>query len=97
DEMYSLYANTADKNLPAVGITTTGLTAVYGTAQLPLNAWTHLAAPYGGTTLRNYVNGILVATTPSTGSLRISTGALRIGGDSIWGEVIPGEDGAVRA
>jgi uncharacterized repeat protein (TIGR01451 family) len=37
-----------------------------GTADLPLNAWTHLAATSGGGTFNVYVNGVLRATGPGT-------------------------------
>ena len=61
-----------------------------GTVQLALNAWTHLAATYDGTTLRLYVNGIQVGTRASTGSMTTSSNALRIGGNTIWGEYFTG-------
>ena len=53
-----------------------------GTAQLPLNTWSHLAATYDGANLRLYVNGTLVATRPTTGALAVGSGPLRIGGNS---------------
>ena len=55
-------------------------------AALASNTWTHLAATYDGANLRLYVNGTQVATRAVTGSMRASTGALRIGGNSTWGE-----------
>ena len=61
-----------------------------GTRQLPLNTWSHLAATYDGTTLRLYVNGGLVGSRAVAGPLLTSTGALRIGGNSIWGEFFAG-------
>ncbi len=66
------------------------------TAQLPLNAWTHLAATHDGTTLRLYVNGVQVGSRPVAGALLTSTGALRIGGNSIWGEFFQGRIDEVR-
>ena len=59
---------------------------VRGTAQLPLNTWTHLATTYDGSALRLYVNGTQVATLAATGSIVTSTGALKIGGNALWGE-----------
>ena len=57
-----------------------------GTAALAANTWTHLAATYDGTNLRLYVNGTLVTTTPWSGTITASTGALRIGANTIWPE-----------
>ena len=61
-----------------------------GTAALALNTWSHLAATYDGTTLRLFVNGVQVAAGAVTGSLINSTGALRIGGNTVWGEYFTG-------
>jgi hypothetical protein len=36
------------------------------------------------------VNGSLVSTTVITGSIPASTGVLRMGGNSVWGEWYPG-------
>lgn len=69
---------------------------VNGTAALPLSAWSHLAATYDGTTQRLFVNGTQVATRAQTGSLVGSSGALRIGGNSIWGEWFAGQIDEVR-
>ena len=57
---------------------------------MPLNAWTHLAATYDGATLRLYVNGAQVGSKAVSGAIATSTGPLRIGGDSIWGEYFSG-------
>ena len=67
-----------------------------GTGQLPLNTWTHLAATYDGATLRLYVNGAEVGNRVITGALLTSTGVLRIGGNSIWGEFFQGRIDEVR-
>jgi hypothetical protein len=98
-EVYNLYSNTST-NVPVVYVvraaqTGTPLDAV-GTSMLPVNAWTHLAVTYDGTTLRLYVNGIQVGTRAVSGALLTSTGALRIGGNSIWGEFFQGRIDEVR-
>jgi len=54
----------------------------YGTAALPVNTWTFLAATYDGTTLRFFVNGTQVSSTPRTGNIITSSNPLQIGGDS---------------
>lgn len=63
---------------------------VRGPAPLPLNAWSHLATTFDGTTQRLYVDGTLVASRPSTAAAQVGTGALRIGGNDVWGEQFDG-------
>jgi hypothetical protein len=48
------------------------------------------------TALRLYVDGTQVASTAATGALFNSTGALRIGGNSVWGEWFSGLIDEVR-
>jgi hypothetical protein len=92
---YSMYsANNASR--PAGFVHTTADIAVNGTAAVPLNAWTHLAVAYDGTMLRMFVNGVQVSTKAVTGSAAVSAGALRIGGNSIWGEYFRGLIDEVR-
>ena len=98
-EVYNLYANT-DMSIPSVYViraaaTNTPLDA-RGTQQLPLNTWTHLAATYDNSTLRLYVNGVQVGTRAAAGPLITSTGVLRIGGNSVWGEFFAGRIDEVR-
>src|SRR5262249_35833397 len=61
-----------------------------GVSNLPLNSWSFLAATYDGSNLNLYVNGTLVSSQLASGNTLSSTGALRIGGDSIWGEYFQG-------
>ena len=91
---YSLYAHDGSRPLGQVGIL--GEQNATGSAQVPLNAWTHLAATYDGATLRLYVNGTQVGSKPQTGSIPASTGPLRIGGNSIWSEWFRGLIDEVR-
>lgn len=64
---------------------------VQGSAALAVNTWSHVAMTYDGVAMRLYVNGSLVATKAQTGAVLTSGGALRIGGNSIWGEWFAGQ------
>jgi glucose/arabinose dehydrogenase/PKD repeat protein len=96
-EVYNLYSN-VDTNVPTVYVDPAANVWLdaRGTAQLPLNTWTHLTATYDGATLRLFVNGVQVGSRPVSGALLISTGALRIGGNSVWGEFFQGRIDEVR-
>jgi hypothetical protein len=93
---YALYAYD-DAPPPAAYINTgsSDLSAV-GTAGIALNTWTHLAETYDGTTLRLFVNGTQVGSRAVSGSIRVSTNPLRIGGNTIWGEYFSGRIDEVR-
>ena len=87
--VYSLYANT-DTARPSGHVFTSTEFDTRGTAALALNAWSFLSATYDGATLRLYVNGTQVSSKAVTGSMPNSTGVLRIGGNSVWGEYFAG-------
>jgi hypothetical protein len=70
--------------------------SITGVSQLPLNAWTHLAATFGASTLRLYVNGSLVRTGSVSGTIAASSLPLRIGGNAPWGEYFAGRIDEVR-
>jgi hypothetical protein len=97
--VYNLYAN-ADTNAPTAYVVRAADPGTAfdarGTSQLPLNTWTHLAVTFDNSTLRIFVNGAQVGTRAVTGPLLTSTGALRIGGNSIWGEFFAGRVDEVR-
>ena len=84
---YAMYANT-DTARPSGEIATTSNSDTRGLSQLPLNAWSHLAVTYDGSALKLYVNGSQVTSKPVTGSIFVSSGALRIGGNALWGEYV---------
>ena len=63
-------------------VLTTTDRGVRGPVAIPLNTWTHLATTYDGANMRFYVNGVLVGTTPGTGTINAANGALRIGGNN---------------
>jgi hypothetical protein len=83
--IYALYAGNG-AGRPAAHVFTTSDLGTNGTANTPLNAWTHLAATYDGATLRLFVNGTQVSSKAVTGSIRASTGVLRFGGNAVWSE-----------
>jgi len=67
-----------------------------GNSQLVVGQWAHLAATYDGSSLRLYVNGVLASTTSVAGSINVSSGVLRIGGNNVWGEFFNGLIDEVR-
>jgi PKD repeat protein len=69
---------------------------LYGTSALAANTWVHLAATYDGTTQRLYINGTEVARRAQSGDMMVGSGALRIGGNSLWGEYFKGYIDEVR-
>ena len=81
DAVYDLYATNSVKR-PVAEMSGYGVNAPSG--QLAANAWTHLAATYDGSVARLYVNGTQVAARTGVPTITTSTGALRIGGDSVW-------------
>ena len=92
---YALYANN-NTSTPSGHVYVGGDVDTRGASQLPLNAWTHLAATYDGSTLRIYVNGTLASSKAIAGSMLAGTGVLRIGGNSIWSEWFSGLIDEVR-
>jgi glucose/arabinose dehydrogenase len=92
---YAVYANN-DGARPAGHVNIGGEKKAIGTAQLPLNTWSHVATTYDGATQKLYVNGTQVASRAQTGAIPASTGPFRIGGNSIWGEWFAGLIDEVR-
>ncbi len=93
---YWLYAND-DASRPADVVNIGGtLRQLSAGSHLPTNTWTHLAATYDGSTQKLYVNGVLVGSRSQTGAIALSSGALRIGGNSVWGEYFTGYIDEVR-
>ncbi len=70
--------------------------SVASTQALPANSWTHLATTYDRTTWRLYVNGTQVASRTYTAAIPTSSGALKIGGNTIWGEWFAGQLDEIR-
>jgi glucose/arabinose dehydrogenase len=93
--IYTLYAGDGTGK-PSGHIFTTSELRATGPTNTALNAWTHLASTWDGTTLRTYVNGTEVAGRAVAGTLRTSTGVLRIGGTGVWPEWFAGRIDEVR-
>lgn len=93
---YALYAN-SDSNVPTFeaynGSTNNELK---GTRSLNLNSWIHIAATFDSTTERLYINGNEVASSPLSGTIMVSEGVLRIGGNSVWGGFFKGRIDEIR-
>jgi hypothetical protein len=90
DLVYGLYANRNTK-VPLGQIFVGGSERdANGTAQLPLNQWSHLAATYDGSTLKVWLNGAQVGTLAIAGAIPASTGPFLIGGDAVFSEWFQG-------
>jgi methionine-rich copper-binding protein CopC len=93
---YALYGSDGANNPPVAYVYPGTDRSADGTSVLPLNQWSHLAATYDGSLLRFFVNGTQVGSEAVNGSLVTSTAALRIGGNSVWGEYFKGMIDEVR-
>lgn len=94
---YALYASDGVSRPPATWLNTPqGDYSAVAPNNLVLNTWTHLAATYDGSVVSLYVNGVLVNSDNTAGPITATTGALRIGGNSIWGEYFAGLVDEVR-
>jgi hypothetical protein len=93
--VYYLHAN-SDQNRPATGVYIGGEKILYGGTRLVTNTWKHLATTYDGSRQRLYVNGVEVSNRAQTGQMLVSSGSVRIGGNSVWGEFFKGRIDEVR-
>ncbi len=90
-DSYFLNASNDAALRPAGGGTFGGGTSfVSGPTANPVNAWTHVALTYDGTTQRLYVNGTQVATRATTGTIQATDNPLWIGGNNPYGEYFTG-------
>jgi fibronectin type 3 domain-containing protein len=93
---YALYASTGTGR-PSVNAITGGADRdLRATSSPALNTWTHLAGTYNGSTLTIYLNGVAAGTLATAGNIVTSTGALRLGGTTIWPEWFAGQIDEVR-
>jgi DNA-binding beta-propeller fold protein YncE len=95
DDIYFLEGSSVQSGWPAAGGTFSGA-PVYGTAVLPPNTWSHLAATYDGTAVVLYVDGAQVGSRAQTGTISTSTGPLTLGGDPLYGQYWAGLIDEVR-
>lgn len=94
-DLYNLYARNGGGS-PESNVFVGGVNRVAVGAPLAVNTWVHLAGTYDGTTLRLFVNGAEAATQVVGGAIATSSGALRIGGNALWGEYFQGRIDEVR-
>ncbi len=96
NDMYYLEGSSTQSGAPATGGAFGANANLYGTAPLPINTWSHLAATYDGAMMQLLVNGVQVASLAQTGPFQTSTQALTIGGDAIYGQYWTGLIDEVR-
>lgn len=94
-DIYNLYARN-NNGKPESNVYVNGLNRMAQGTALPLNTWTHLAGTYNGSALKLYVNGVQAASINVSGAIACSSGVLRIGGNSLWGEWFKGRIDEVR-
>ena len=94
--VYDLYATNASNSPQGEARFGSAIVQTPAPPALTAGVWTHLAVTYDGAALRVYRNGTQAATKAATGAIQTSTGALRIGGNLIWGEYLDGRIDEVR-
>jgi hypothetical protein len=94
--VYDLYATNASNSPQGEARFGSAIVQTPAPPALAAGVWTHLAVTYDGAALRVYRNGTQAATKAATGAIQTSTGALRIGGNLIWGEYLDGRIDEVR-
>jgi hypothetical protein len=93
---YALYASSPGGQ-PNVDYTHNGVEVnLLGSPGIALGAWTYLAATFDGATLRLYVNAVQIASMATANAIDATTGALRIGGNTVWTEYFNGLIDEVR-
>lgn len=87
---YDLYANNPS-NRPDFELNNgNAVSDLQGTSKIALNAWTHVASTFDGTTMKLYINGVLVSQRLAGTVAWATSGKLYIGGNTIWGEYFKG-------
>src|SRR5207344_402279 len=83
--VYALYSSTDNGRPDTENFIGGSAKVLLGPSALPTGTWSYLTATYDGSTVRLYVNGTQVSSLAATGPITTSTGALRIGGNVVWG------------
>jgi hypothetical protein len=94
--IYSLQCTPGGRLSVYITTVADGLEGIEGHSALPLNTWSHVAGTYDGARLRLYINGDEITNAPFSSDLATSTGAVRMGGNSVWGEYFTGMIDDVR-
>jgi hypothetical protein len=93
---YALYAGDNNGRPAATIRISSSERSTAGSSALALNTWSHVAMTYGGGRLRVYVNGVQVASSSVSGSIRTSSDPVTIGGSTAWGRWFAGQIDEVR-
>ena len=91
---YALDAHRSSR--PGGRVNTGTVQSIQAPVSLATATWTHLTVTYNGAVLRFYVNGTLVTSRATTGTMAPSTGVLRIGGSNVASEWFAGRIDDVR-
>ncbi|HSR96445.1 MAG TPA: LamG domain-containing protein, partial [Kofleriaceae bacterium] len=87
---YALYASSPGSQ-PNIDYTHNGVEVnLLGSPPIAVGTWTHLAGTFDGATLRLYVNATQIASMATANAIDATTGALRIGGNTVWTEYFDG-------
>ena len=92
---WALHAS-SDAGVPSAHLFSGAAIDALGPAPIVASTWTHLAMTWDQTALRLYVDGAEVASQPATAALTNSTGAVRIGGNSVASQFFSGLIDEVR-
>ena len=69
---------------------------VLGTATVAANTWSHVTVSYDGSTIRGFINGVLVGSQAHTGTVYTDNSALRVGSTYNGGNYFVGRIDEVR-
>ena len=82
---YALYGSTDNGRPDTEDVIGGSYKTLLAPSPLVTSAWSYLTATYDGSTLRLFLNGTQISQQAASGAIVTSTGALRIGGNAVWG------------